>query len=76
MENDLEGKAVSETATERGREGISIVKDEVKARLAPRPHRYAKRCAQAGGRPYRGRVRPLRAAHLGLLILAGFALAE
>jgi hypothetical protein len=31
--NDIEGKAVRETATERGREGVSIMKDEVKAKL-------------------------------------------
>jgi hypothetical protein len=31
--NDIEGKAVRETATERGREGVSIMKDETKATL-------------------------------------------
>jgi hypothetical protein len=28
--NDIEGKAVRETATERGREEVSIMKDEMK----------------------------------------------
>ena len=32
--SDIEGKAVRETATERGREGVSIMKDEVKAKRA------------------------------------------
>jgi hypothetical protein len=32
--NDIGGKAVRETATERGREGVSIMKDEIKAALA------------------------------------------
>lgn len=31
---DIEGKAVRETATERGREGVSIMKDERKVTLA------------------------------------------
>jgi hypothetical protein len=31
---DIEGKALRERATELGSEGVSIVKDEVKAKLA------------------------------------------
>jgi hypothetical protein len=34
-ENDIEGKAVRETATERGREGVSFMNDEMKTKLAP-----------------------------------------
>ena len=33
--SDIEGKAVRETATESGGEGVSIMKDEVKAKRAP-----------------------------------------
>jgi hypothetical protein len=32
--SDIEGKAVRETATERGGEGVSIMKEEMKAKLA------------------------------------------
>ena len=32
--SDMEGKAVREAATERGGEGVSIMKDEMKATLA------------------------------------------
>jgi hypothetical protein len=32
---DIEGKAVRETATERGRKGVSIMNDEKKTTLAP-----------------------------------------
>ena len=35
--NDIEGKAVRETATERGREGVSITKDETVAIGHPVP---------------------------------------
>lgn len=37
--SDMEGKAVREAATERGREGVSIMKNEVKAKHAPGGHR-------------------------------------
>jgi hypothetical protein len=42
--NDIEGKAVRETATERGREGVSIMKDEKKAKRAfgGRPSSYSR----------------------------------
>ena len=33
----MEGKAVRETATERGREGVLIMKDEMKSKRAPTP---------------------------------------
>ena len=32
--SDIKGKAVRETATERGREGVSILKDEMTAKRA------------------------------------------
>lgn len=32
--NAIEGKAVKEMATERGREGVSIMKDKMKAKRA------------------------------------------
>ena len=32
---DIEGKALRKRATEPGGEGVSIMKDEVKAKLAP-----------------------------------------
>ena len=32
---DIEGKAARGAATERGREGVSIMKDEMKAKRAP-----------------------------------------
>jgi hypothetical protein len=32
--SDIEGKAVRETVTKWGREGVSIMKDEMKATLA------------------------------------------
>jgi hypothetical protein len=32
--SDIEGKAAREAASERGREGVSIMKDEAKAKLA------------------------------------------
>jgi len=33
--SDIEGKAARGAATERGSEGVSIKKDEMKAKLAP-----------------------------------------
>ena len=33
--SDIEGKAMRETATERGREGVSIMKDEMKQSSLP-----------------------------------------
>ena len=36
---DIEGKAARVAATERGREGVSIMKDEMKSKLAPASRR-------------------------------------
>jgi hypothetical protein len=33
--SDIEGKAAREVAIEQGREGVSIMKDEMKAKRAP-----------------------------------------
>jgi hypothetical protein len=33
--SDIEGKAARVAGNERGREGVSIMKDEMKAKLAP-----------------------------------------
>ena len=39
--SDIEGKAARAAASERGSEGVSIMKDEVKAKLGPARGRSA-----------------------------------